>query len=404
MAKLGDYIYIVCQIQRHGQLFGSTSPTAGGILTFLDDGATEYIQGGAVLYRVDTTDCTFEIIKRYKSVTTAARSLVAYNNRMYGLEGSHYAHLNDGMVYDAEQGINRYERSRFRDVDENWKRECGSLFSISNTETEITQHGIITSANPEDNPYFDPGNPDAFYGIHYGSASPLQAETGGVTGVLGYGNYDKVTDRNAISEVSRYKNLAWVSLNTQLNRRIPILATNDRSAFDVISEVARMTNSIIYFEGNRFIIKPRDVEGDATRKLTLNSLSLEQPIDDISVYTDVANLWNAVEINYGENKVFSKDDKDSIDANRKRNVYTTSMHLDDSNLDWIKWIADSFLKRFSTIRNIVVCQLKPSPHLKRGDIVEIDAPERVFLSGKYQVIGTSHLILENRSEVRFVSL
>lgn len=403
-AELGDYLYLVCQIQRHGGLFGSTSPTTGGILTFLDDGATDYIQAGAVLYRVHKTTCVFEIIKRYKNVTTAARSLVAYNNRMYGLEGSHYVHLNDGLVYDVNEGGNIYKRARFRDVDENWKRDCGNLFSIANTETEITQHGIVTSANPQDNPYYDAENPDAFYGIHTGSASPLAAETGGVTGVLGYGNYDEVTDRNAASEVSRYKNLAWVSLNTQLNRKIPVLATNDRSAFDIISEIARMTNSVIYFEAGRFIIKPRDVEGEPAHTLLLNSLSLEQPIDDISVYNDVANLWNAIEIRYGENKVFSKEDRASIDRYKKRNVYTTSIRLDDGNLDWIKWIADRFLLRFSTIRNIVVCQLKPSPHLKRGDVIGIQAPDRVFLTGRYQVIGTSHLILEGRSEVRFVSL
>lgn len=405
-AKLENYIYCVCQIQRHGGLFGSTSPTTGGQLTFLDDGATIYIQAGAVLYRINTSTCAFQIIKRYKNVTKAARSLVAHEGRMYGIEGSHYAHLNDGLVNDYTNGIQNYQRGRFRDVDENWKRDCGNLFSIANTESEITQHGIITSAVPQDNPFFDAADPDAFYGIHTGSASPLASETGGVTGVLGYGNYDEVTDKDAASEVSRYKNIAWVSLNTNLNRKIPVLATNNRSAFEIIAEIARVTNSIIYFDGESFILKPRDVADDAEpdHKLKLNALSLEQPIDEITVYNDLANLWNAIEITYANNKVFRKNIPEAVARDKQKRVYAMRIGLDDSNLDWIKWIADSFLARFSVPRNIVVCQLKPSPHLRRGKVIEIEAPDRVYLSGKYQVIEATHLILENRSEVRFVSL
>ena len=402
--KLDNFIYFVCQIQRHGGLFGRVSPTAQTSLTYLDDGATFYIQAGAVLYRVNTDDCSFEIIKRYKSITTAARSLTAHNGRVYGIEGSHYSHLNDGLLYNVEANQNEYIRSRFRDVDENWKKLCGNLFSIDNSESQITEHGIVTSAIVEDNPYFNRDNPDKFYGIHTGTASPITSDSDGVSAVLGYGDYQGVKDITGESEVSRYKNLSWVNLNTKLNRNLPVLTTNSRSAFDIMSLVAKLTNSIIYFEDDTFFFKPRINANEPDYTLELNSLSLEEPIEDISVYNDIGNLWNAIKITYEGNKTFEDEDEESIKKNNKRKEYELELDLEDINIDWINWIAETFLERFKTVRTIVTCQLKPSPHIKLGDKVGIKAKERVFLEGNYQVIGHYKFIQEQRSEVKFVSL
>ena len=402
-AKLDNYIYFVAQIERHGGTFARDASLSGAS-TFFDDGASLYIQAGAVLYRLNTTNCAFEIIKRYKNVTTAARSLVPYNGRMYGVEGSHYAYLNDGLVRDFGNNIDNYQRSRFRDVEYDWKKISGNLFSIANDENEITQHGIVKSANPSDNPNYNESHPDAFYGIHTGTASPLSVETDEITGVLGYGDYSKVVDETGESETARYKNIAWISLGTRLNRRIPILKTNDRSAFEIISEIARITNSIMYFDADTFVLKPRDNEDDPDHKIELNPVTLEQPIEEINVSNDIGNLYKVISITYDDNQVFRKEDEESIKSTKKRKEYSMTVPLDISNIEWIEWIAEQFLKRFSKPRNTALIQLKPSPHLKLGDKVEINAKERVHLSGNWQVIETNHIIFEHRSEVRFVSL
>ena len=84
--------------------------------------------------------------------------------------------------------------------------------------------------------------------------------------------------------------------------------------------------------------------------------------------------------------------------------YSIDTPWGEENIVWIKQWADAFLARFSVTRHIVVVQLKPSMHLKLGNIVEINAEERVHLSGRYQVIEATHLIAERRTEARFVSL
>lgn len=401
-AKLGDYIYFVCQIQRQGGIFGRTTPSTSGILTFLDDGATFFIAAGAVLYRMNITTCVFEIIKRYDNITFAARSLAAINGRIYGFEGSHYNHINDGLVINRETGASEYRRSRFRDVEDDWRKKCGNLFSIDNTESELTYHGIWTSAEPIENPNYNQEDPDAFYGIHTGTASPIVGSADDIRLITGYGDYSKVVRADPKEETQRYGNIAWLQFDTELKRRVPVLVTNNRTAYDIIREIARLTNSIISFDGDTFVLKPRDTAAAAQYTLDLNAYTLEQPISDITPYTDKANRYNSVAINYGGGKTFRKQTP-TADAEGVKE-YAIDTPLGEENIVWVKWLADTFLARFSVTRHIVVVQLKPSPHLKLGDIVEINAAERVHLSGRHQIIEVSHFLSERRTEARFVSL
>ena len=351
---------------------------------------------------MNVTNCAFEIIKRYDNITFAARSLAAINGRIYGFEGSHYNHLNDGLVINRETGTAEYRRSRFRDVQENWRKECGNLFSIANDESEITSHGIWTSAEPIENPHYNQDDPDAFYGIHTGTASPIVASDDDIRLVTGYGDYRKVVSPDPDEETQRYGNIAWLQFDTELKRRIPILETNNRTAYEVIREIARLTNSIISFDGETFKLKPRDTDAPAQYTLDLNAFTLEQPIEDITPYTDRANRFNSVVINYAGGKQFRKSTPTAKEQGIKE--YPIDTPWGEENIAWIRWWADAFLKRFSVTRHIVVVQLKPSIHLKLGSIVEINAEERVHLSGRYQVIEAAHLIAEKRTEARFVSL
>ena len=401
-AKLGDYIYFVCQIQRQGGLFGRTTPSASGILTFLDNGATFFIAAGAVLYRMNTTNCAFEILKRYDNITFAARSLAAINGRIYGFEGSHYNFINDGLITNRETNVSEYKRSRFRDVEADWRKRCGNLFSIANDESALTHHGIWTSAEPIENPHYNQDDPDAFYGVHTGTASPIVGSADDIRLITGYGDYSKVVSADPKEETQRYGNIAWLQFDTELKRRMPVLQTNNRTAYDIIREIARLTNSIISFDGDTFVLKPRDTTAAAQYTLELNAYTLEQPIEDITPYTDRANRYNAVVIHYGDGKTFRKQTPTAEAEGVK--AYAIDTPLGEENIVWVKWLADTFLARFSVTRHIVVVQLKPSPHLKLGDIVAINAAERVHLTGRYQLIEVSHFLSERRTEARFVSL
>ena len=427
----------------------------------------------AVLFRVDTRDCSFQIIKKYPHITMAARSLFAHDGRMYGFEGSHYGFLNDGNVTNFEDGIASYQRGRFEGVPKEWKKDCGNMFSIANSEREITQHGIWVSAEPADNPEHNPSDTDGFYGLHVGTASPLVATDDGVHIVSGYGDYALTASTEPEFEVNRYDNLAWVRYGAQLNQKIPVLRTNEQTAYEIIREIARITNSIISFQGDSFVLKPRaplsalvgsditdasttitatdrnygtdsypsdgivaignevirysslsnSVLGGLTRGyeqtdtaahdedasvvwidhvLKLNTFTLEQPIDDITVYDDSANHYRAIEISYGNDSTYRK----SLDDGEvpRRLVAEIEVPLAEENIEWVRWLAEEFLNRFGQLHQVVTLQLKPSLHLKLGEIIFIDCPERIHLSGPYQIIEVSHLIGERRTETRLVSL
>lgn len=261
-AKLGDYLYVVVQIQRYGPIYARTQTGAPVRVNYA---ATTKVAAGAILYRIDTNDCSFQVIKRYANILTAARSLKAYNGRVYGIEGSHYAHLNDGLAVDPETGVAAFKRSRFQGVALEWKQECGNLFSIANDESEITQHGIWASAKPNENPNYDADAVDAFYGLHTGTASPLAVSPEGVHGVLGYGDYTKVSDTQQEAEATRYDNLAWLKYSTRLNQRLPVLKTDDRTAYEIVREIARLTGSILAYDGETFVFKPREALSAALR-------------------------------------------------------------------------------------------------------------------------------------------
>lgn len=401
---LGNYLYFVCQLQRYGGLYGQRHPL--GQITFLDNNATSYIQARANLYRVNLNTCEFELIKRYRGITTAPRSLKEWNGRIYGIEGSHYNYLNDGLVLNRQTGAGEYTRSRFREVDKDWKKNCGQLFSIDNTESELTYHGLWSSAKPIDNPDYDQTDVDAFYGINTGTASPILAYNDGLTLITGFGDYTRVAElkTDPVAPVNDYKNLTRLRYNRNVNMSLPVVQTNQRSSYEIIREICRLTNSIMFFDGETFKLKPRD-QSEPTPQYTLelNAYTLEKPINRLTPSTDIANLYNSIVINYNDDGEYRKKLDDSIATHGKKE-FAMTVPLGSENLEWIRWLADAFLNRFGKVRHIVVAQLKFSFHIKLGDVVEIIVPDRVHLDGNYQVIQISHLLEEQVTEVSFVSL
>ena len=153
---------------------------------------------------------------------------------------------------------------KFRD--KNWKAQVGHLYSIHASVDTPVDLGVWISAPIESDPYRDSErphwedydvnrDPDKFYAVHGGMASPLIWDGERLSFVAGYGRLDQLTE-NA-GEAARTENWQWLQYSEELNPRVLTLETNGRTSWDVIKDTALLTDSYIAIEGDAFKEKPR---------------------------------------------------------------------------------------------------------------------------------------------------
>ena len=260
--NVDNYLYMVIQIQKH-RINSGNSPLIDNVQ-----------QAGAILARVDTAsanfnamhDCDIEIIKTYPYITTAARSLsfkeIDGQKRVYWIEGSHY-------MYSAF----------FRDVDDiteftnAWTKDVGNVFYYvhmsTHADTNIRPLGInwrsaTTTDNPDHNDSQDEEvrNVDYFYGVHGGTISPIVIDDDGTINLwTGYGTQEDIlaiANTREETVFDKVDNWQWIQYDNKLNRRIDLLETNEKTGFDIIKDIAAITNSIIGFNNKQFYMIPRD--------------------------------------------------------------------------------------------------------------------------------------------------
>ena len=387
--KHGDFIYAVIQVQNRSSLrFESVSDSRSK-------------QGSAILYRIDLSQnpCVWTILKTYKSVTLAARSLCVHKNRVYFLEGSHYAYLNEGLAHSiTEDGSNdNYQHfiRRLDGVDPDWKNQIGRLMSVSNLSTTLTDHGINwVSANPQDNPAWDGTDPtdvnkdvdiviindiyysvenkdgitqitkvdeppDKHYGIHGGTASPLVSDGNNLFMITGYGNLlravdlrEESDDLNA-SDTARYHN--WHSIKFGYNHEFTSyhLKTNDRTYHDVFTEFANETYSTFCFQNDTFCFRPRDPRHVIVNQFELEDTDTSQIIIDkhnyeISSYPASGNIC----INKEVLSYTTLDAARLIISGLTRGLYD-SVATDHHQNDRIYWIDHIIQLNSDTIEKII---------------------------------------------------
>ena len=234
--SLGDYLYLVVQIRKftqtvdeNGDLVTPTNPE-----NFLSD-----LQAGAALVRVNTTNCQFELLKAYSDVTLAARSLIVDGTTLYFFEGSHYM----------------YEDSQFSDPD--WREKIGGVYTIEHPSTTIQALGRnFRSASTDDNP--DTSETDYFYGIHGATTAPIAVVNDVLHIITGYGNFDDIGQPRGEHPVDRIGNWNWIEYGNQINQRLSEVLTNGRTGFDVLKDIAIVTNSILGFKNDTFFMRPRE--------------------------------------------------------------------------------------------------------------------------------------------------
>ena len=451
--RIGDYIYSVMQIQKHLITIPDNDP-------FVDISK----QAGAVLIRVDMTDCSQLVLKVYENITNAARSLVVDGTDLYFMEGSHYGYL----------GYTHFE-------DNSWKREVGGLYRIrhpnqtieylgknwrSATATDNPQHGEIDDSEME--------IVDYHYGNHGGSASPMLVDDDILHMITGYGNADGAFLIHGDElPFDRVGNWNWIQYHNKINQRVSLLETNDRTGYDIMRDIANITGSIIGFDNEQFFMFPRETKRAKIRNgtmssdtyiaikdqnrvdasfntgyafidgeiieytdvlsgivngvkrgrnqteadvhsvdddiyfidhtLTLNQSTVEQPINTINLVNDYRQLYNKIKVTYGENSFVEVQDDDSILENGEKR-FEFEVPLDSHQGYWAKHIAHQFLKRFKDVHQILDVMLKPSPYLKIGDVVLIIIPHRLHLMKTCQILDMNNDISRRLTDVKFVTI
>ena len=257
---MDNYIYGVVQIRKIRQVVDDNVDLITD--NIFEDNAQ---QAGAVLFRVNMNNCTFEVLRSYFDVSTAARSLVADVEKVKWIEGSHYMYHDDSQFrksrafsadIDPTHPTGEPDDFDSRELSVEWKKEVGKLYSITNTSSTINFEGLNwRSATTEDNPNQD--ETDYYYGRHGGTASPMLVVDGILNMVTGYGNFDDVQEVGEFP-LDRIGNWIWIQVHNQLNQRIPLLLTNERTGYDVLRDISILTQSIIGFDKDVFFMTPRE--------------------------------------------------------------------------------------------------------------------------------------------------
>ena len=236
--SIGDYLYLVVQVRK----FTQTVDDDGDLVTpdtpenFLSD-----LQAGAALVRVNTGTCQFELLKAYADVTIAARSLTVDGTDIYFFEGSHYVYEANNIVFSDQQ----------------WREKIGYVRKIEHPSSIIEEIGLNwRSATTTDNP--DTETTDYFYGIHGGTTAPIAIVDDALHLITGFGNFDDIGQPRGEHPVNRIGNWNWIQYHDQINQRLSEVLTNGRTGFDVLKDIAIVTNSILGFENDNFFLRPRE--------------------------------------------------------------------------------------------------------------------------------------------------
>ena len=236
-AVIGDYVYQVVQVRKLTQ----TVDDDGDLITPANPAnLLNSLQAGAALIRCDTATCEFEVLKAYTDMTLAARSLTVDGSTLYFIEGSHYMYENDLIFSDRD-----------------WREKVGNVYKIEHPSGRIQDIGRNRrSATTEDNP--DTETTDYFYGVHGATTAPMAMVNDALHSITGFGNFDEIGQTRGEFPVNRIGNWNWMQYDDHINQRLEEVVTNGRTGFEVLKDVAIITNSVLGFKNDTFFMRPRE--------------------------------------------------------------------------------------------------------------------------------------------------
>lgn len=142
--------------------------------------------------------------------------------------------------------------------------------------------------------------------------------------------------------------------------------------------------------------------------ISMENKVLKKPILNVDVTNDYRQFYNVVTIAYGNGKSISVPEDQSMSnesiANYGRREFTTNVDLDDNQRNWVKWIAETYLKRFEEPRLIIEMTLKLSLKIKAGEPVFVHQLDRVYLFNVCQALEVRHNLSGRETTLRAVSI
>ena len=236
--SISDYLYCVVQVRK----FTQTVDDDGDLITPTNpESFLSNLQAGAALVRINTTNCQFELLKAYSDVTLAARSLTVDESDLYFFEGSHYVYEGNNIIFSDLQ----------------WREKIGRVYKIEHPSSIIEEVGLNwRSATTTDNP--DTEETDYFYGVHGATTAPIAMVDDALHLMTGFGNFDDIGQPRGEHPVDRIGNWNWIQYHDQINQRLSEVLTNGRTGFDILKDIAIVTNSVLGFKNDMFFMRPRE--------------------------------------------------------------------------------------------------------------------------------------------------
>ena len=136
-------------------------------------------------------------------------------------------------------------------------RKLGIVYKIEHPSSIIEEVGLNwRSATTTDNP--DTEETDYFYGVHGATTAPIAIVDDALHSITGFGNFDDIGQPRGEHPVNRPGNWNWIQFHNQINQRLSEVLTNGRTGFDILKDIAILTNSILGFENDTFFLRPRE--------------------------------------------------------------------------------------------------------------------------------------------------
>ncbi|MDE0401683.1 MAG: putative Ig domain-containing protein [Candidatus Poribacteria bacterium] len=308
--------------------------------------------GFSELCRVPIAGGTRTVIKRYDNSLFAARSLVVKDDDIYFVEGTWLGKFDDPDSYPTFANAG----SLMKITDSNELVDLGPVWQSYRSGSGQGQHTAFPSNLLHDS------ETDTLHCIcGYGLPSdPLQ---NGITSLR-------------TGETARTDNYVWLQYGQQIAMKIPIFPTNDKTVWELLSELAQTVDFEIGWTTEGYLFFRR--RSSEVRNITVDEASYVS----MSVLLDSTFIFNYVTVPLGT-QVLPIQDQASIDARGILWYGVKTRLFQDESFAWGERVGELVLEARKAPRLKIRCPLKFSPHLQLGDRIEITSEYHSFESGTY---------------------
>ena len=348
----GNETEIVNQTYRINDMYASVVSVSdmiyhnGNLYAVLQTG---YIQGHLVRIDianwVDVENTEVESLKFYEFYVKSARSPVVHKNSVYYFEGSHYQ-------YDPRLGGTNLDFEEYPD-------DTGHLLKIDgNVVVDLGLCWRSAFQNPID------ADVDLGFGRHGGTASPMISDGEAIHFWAGYGDLHQLNDAPA----NDIDNWQWLQYGKKILQRIPIFHTNGKKAWDLMNELARLTNATMSYRKGKFSFLPRvtrqtNLRFDLSETTTSHAAVVDAarfPSSGMVLINDELISYETKSADNSDIELLSREAEDSQATAHKKGdtvLFVDALvfnHPDKQNLGSLKFKPD-----FLGIYNQLTAQLTP---------------------------------------------